>query len=104
MRARTGGGSRAHRSRGRSASPRTSGNFTADFSLAPVTTDPGSGITTTGATLNGTVNANGWVTSGFFRYGTTTGVYSQSTPPQSVGNGATPVSLSGPITGLTPAT
>ena len=82
----------------------TSANFTADFSLATLTTDPASGITTTGATLNGTVNANGWATSGFFRYGTTTGVYTQSTPPQSVGNGTAPVSLSAPITGLTPAT
>ena len=49
-----------------------------------VVTGAASGITLSGATLNGTVNPNGTATSGFFEYGLTA-AYGSTTPVQALG-------------------
>lgn len=71
-----------------------------------VTTSPVSAITATAATLSGTVNANGSDTQVWFRYGTDPGLVSNvnTTPPQDVPAGTSPVSFSTPVTGLAPGT
>ena len=56
-------------------------------------------ITTTGATLNGTVNPDGYATTGQFQYGATTG-YGTTTAAQSVGSGTSAVNVSAAISGL----
>jgi hypothetical protein len=68
-----------------------------------VTTLPASSIASTSAVLNATVNANSAATTAWFDWGTTTN-YVNSTPPQSIGNGSTNVSLTAPLTGLSGAT
>jgi hypothetical protein len=71
--------------------------------MAPtVTTGSATGITATGATLNGTVNPNGTSTTAYFQYGTTVS-YGNSTPFQSVGNGTSSLSVSDILAGLSPA-
>ena len=69
-----------------------------------VTTLAANGITTTGATLNGTVNANGSSTTVTFQYGLTVayGTTVPGVPATATGNTATPVIAA--ITGLTPNT
>ncbi|TSA27511.1 MAG: hypothetical protein D4R67_05860 [Bacteroidetes bacterium] len=69
-----------------------------------VVTSAASSITSTGATLNGTVNANGYSTTVTFEYGLNTGYGSTITAAQSpvTGNTATPVS--GAVSGLAPNT
>ena len=57
-------------------------------------------ITTTGATLNGTVNPNGWPTTAWFQWGTTTN-YGNLTPATDMGSGTTALPLSAPLAGLT---
>ena len=69
-----------------------------------VTTDAANSISTTGATLNGTVNANNDSTTVTFEYGTTTGYGSTVTATESPVTGATPTSVSKAITGLAPNT
>ena len=72
--------------------------------LPSATTSAASGITTTGATLNGAVNANGTPSSVSFDWGTTTG-YGNSiaaTPASVSGNTATAVNAA--LTGLVPHT
>ena len=58
-------------------------------------------ITTTGATLNGTVNPNGWPTTAWFQWGTTTD-YGNLTPATGMGSGTSALPLSAPLAGLTP--
>jgi phosphodiesterase/alkaline phosphatase D-like protein len=78
------------------------GTFTTSGSPAPaVVTGSASGLTTSSATLNGTVNANGRGTSWHFDYGTSTS-YGSSTPSQNAGSGTSAVSVAAPVTGLTP--
>jgi len=78
------------------------GTFTTSGSPAPaVVTGSASGLTTTSATLNGTVNQNGRGTSWHFDYGTSTG-YGSTTPSQNAGSGTAAVSVAAPVTGLTP--
>jgi len=78
------------------------GTFTTAGSPAPaVVTGSASGLTTTSATLNGTVNPNGRGTSWHFDYGTSTG-YGSSTPTQNAGSGTSAVSVAAPVGGLTP--
>ncbi len=75
---------------------------TSQISTAPVvTTTSATSIVQTGATLNGTVNANNLSTTVSFEYGTTTS-YGQTTAatPATV-TGTTVTSVSGAITGLT---
>lgn len=67
-----------------------------------VVTTAASSITATGATLNGTVNANGGSTTVTFDYGLTTGYGSTVTATQSPVTGNTVTPVSAPVTGLQP--
>jgi endonuclease I len=60
-------------------------------------------VTTTGATLHGTVNPNGAATTVSFEWGTTT-AYGQTTAVQAVGAGTTAQAVSAALTGLAPCT
>jgi parallel beta-helix repeat protein len=72
------------------------------WSAPGVTTDVAGDITATGATLNGTVSANGRVTTYYFEYGVST-AYGQRTLATSIGKTAT-VQVQFPLTGLTSGT
>jgi hypothetical protein len=69
-----------------------------------VVTASATSVTSTTATLNGTVNANGATTTTSFEYGLTTayGTTLAGSPPTVTGNTATPVTVG--ITGLLPGT
>ncbi|MEI6207072.1 MAG: BspA family leucine-rich repeat surface protein [Desulfuromonadales bacterium] len=69
-----------------------------------VTTGAASGITTTGATLNGTVNANSYSTTVTFEYGTDTSYGTTVTAAESPVSGAGASSVSQAISGLAHAT
>jgi outer membrane protein assembly factor BamB len=69
-----------------------------DLVSTVVTTNPATNITSSSATLNGTVNPNGLTTSVHFEYGTTTN-YGSTTPSHSY-TGNTAQSVSANITGL----
>ena len=56
-------------------------------------------ITTTGATLRGTVDPNSGATMAQFEWGTGTG-YGNTTTPQNVGSGTAPVAINAPLAGL----
>jgi phosphodiesterase/alkaline phosphatase D-like protein len=58
-------------------------------------------ITPTSATLNGTVNPEAQATSYYFEYGTSN-AYGSQTPTSPVGSGSADVSVSAPLSGLTP--
>ncbi|MDX9732711.1 MAG: endonuclease, partial [Thermoanaerobaculia bacterium] len=68
-----------------------------------VTTGAATAVTTTGATLNGTVNPNGLATTASFEWGLTTS-YGQTTAGQSMGTGSAALPLSASLTGLTACT
>jgi plastocyanin len=68
------------------------------------TTESASSVTETKATLKGTVNPNGQATEYFFKYGTTTGYGTETSPPQSAGAGTTNVPASAPAPSLAPGT
>jgi len=68
-----------------------------------VTTGAATDVTTTGATLNGTVNPNGAATTVSFEWGTTTS-YGETTAGQAVGSGTAPQAVSAALTGLAPCT
>jgi len=73
--------------------------------LPSVTTLIASSVTTTAATLNGSVNPNGAATDAWFEYGTDSLLSSYySTPSQSVGSGSTSLPVSHPLSGLAPST
>jgi hypothetical protein len=74
------------------------GIFTTSSAPA-VVTSAATGVSTTGATLNGTVNPNGQATTYQFEYGKDT-KYGSKTTPVSVGSGTAPASVSSPISGL----
>ena len=80
-------------------------SFTTVADSPSVTTNAATGISTTAATLNGSVNPHGSATTYYFEYGTTTSYGSQvpATPP-SVGSGQSALSESATLTGLTPNT
>jgi hypothetical protein len=67
------------------------------------TTTAATGITYTGATLNGTVTPHGQDTTYYFQYGPTT-AYGSSTSSADAGSGYSPVSEQAGLTGLTPGT
>ena len=69
-----------------------------------VTTDSASGVTATGATLNGTVNANNHDTTVTFEYGLTTAYGTSVSASQNPVTGTTATAVSRAITGLTPGT
>jgi DNA-binding beta-propeller fold protein YncE len=78
------------------------------LSLPAVSTEQATGVTATGATLEGTVNPEGQsLTSCELEYGTSSS-YGQSVPCQQttteIGSGSTPVPVSATLTGLTPNT
>ncbi|OGU27792.1 MAG: hypothetical protein A2X66_07410 [Ignavibacteria bacterium GWA2_54_16] len=73
--------------------------------VAPtVTTGSPMSISTTSATLTGSVNPNGLSTSVVFQYGTSTGYGNQVTATQSPVNGASAVSVSALLSGLSAGT
>ncbi|EYF04549.1 beta strand repeat-containing protein [Chondromyces apiculatus] len=66
-------------------------------------------VTATTATLNGSVNPNGFATSGWFRYSTSNPgacdtSFGTATGTTSLGSGASPVALAQPLVSLSPAT
>ncbi|MPM07060.1 hypothetical protein SDC9_53364 [bioreactor metagenome] len=77
-------------------------SFTTSPAAPTATTGAASSITSTAATLSGTVNANGASSTVTFEYGTTTGYGSSVTASQSPVTGTNSTSVSGSITGLVP--
>src|ERR1019366_8898213 len=67
-----------------------------------VSTLPARAVSTNSATLNGTVNPNGWPTTAWFQWGTTTN-YGNLTSVTNLGSGTIALSLSAPLAGLTPS-
>jgi alpha-amylase len=71
------------------------------LAVKPIVTTLGvTNATTTAATLQGTVNPNGNLTSFYFEYGATPS-YGSATPAQDASNGTNILSLSAAVTGLT---
>ncbi len=68
-----------------------------------VTTGSASQVTSSSATLNGTVNPNGAGTNYYFEYGTTTG-YGSATASAGAGSGSSNVSVTANLTGLSTGT
>lgn len=77
--------------------------FTTPSEKPAVTTEEATSITTTGATLNGSVNPKGASTTFEFEYGTTTS-YGKKSEIGSAGSGTSSVKESRSITGLTTGT
>jgi hypothetical protein len=73
--------------------------------LPDVATAAAAGITTTGATLNGTINPDGVAASYQFEWGTDTGYGNVApTDPVDVGDGAADIPVAVDLSGLTPGT
>jgi hypothetical protein len=68
-----------------------------------VSTLPATGVSTNSATLNGTVNPNGWPTGAWFQWGATTN-YGSFTSVTDLGSGTNALPLSAPLAGLAPST
>jgi hypothetical protein len=81
------------------------GGSTPPTQAPAVVTGSASGVTSTSATLNGTVNPEGAATTYQFQYGTSTG-YGTATPasPASAGSGSIVVSESASVSGLSAST
>ena len=69
--------------------------------LPEVSTLPATGVSTNSATLNGTVNPNGWPTTAWFQWSTTRN-YDNLTSVTALGSGTTALPLSAPLAGLSP--
>ena len=69
-------------------------------SLPAVVTGAPTAVTTTSATLNGTVDPSGRPTTWYFEYGTSTG-YGTKTPVKDAGSGTGAAAVSAAVTGLT---
>jgi hypothetical protein len=70
-------------------------------SAGPVAvTGSATSVTTTSATLNGTVDPNGRATTWYFEYGTSTS-YGSKTAEKSAGSGTSTTGVAGPVSGLT---
>ncbi len=79
------------------------GSFTT-LPVAPaVTSESAQGVTSTGATLRGSVTPNSAATTGYFQYGASTS-YGTQTVEQTVGSGSTAVAVSALVSGLDPGT
>jgi hypothetical protein len=78
--------------------------FTSQTTAPDVMTDGETAVTSTTATLNGTVNPNGASTSYVFHYGLSEGATSSSTDYFSAGSGTSSVAVSADVTGLKPDT
>ena len=77
----------------------TGQTFTTTVSLPTVSTTFATSVTSTSATLNGTVNPNGETTTYYFEYGTDTS-YGTATSSSSAGSGTSAVSVNAAISGL----
>ena len=77
--------------------------YSSKGSAPTVTTDAATDVTTTTATLNGTVNANGISTTAWFEYGAISGSYGSKSNTKSV-TGSTDTKVSIGISGLTSGT
>jgi len=75
--------------------------FTTLPAPAAIESSDADSITSTGATLTGTINPNGDTTSYSFEYGLTAS-YGQDTPAQTIGSGNTSTDVSADISGLQP--
>ncbi len=75
-------------------------SFTTSSVAPTVFTTVATLVTSTSATLNGTVNPNGEATTYYFEYGTDTS-YGSPTSSASAGSGTSAVSVNAPISGLT---
>jgi probable HAF family extracellular repeat protein len=69
--------------------------------LPQVSTLPATAVSTNSATLNGTVNPNGWPSTAWFQWGTTTS-YGNLNSVTDLGSGTNALSLSAALAGLTP--
>lgn len=78
--------------------------FTTLAVLPSVTTNAATLVTTTGATLNGSVTANNAATTVIFEYGLTTAYGSTMAATPGTVNGMTPTAVNAAVTGLTPFT
>ncbi len=79
--------------------------FTTNASTAPTaTTNAATSVTSTGATLNGSVNANNASTAVTFEYGLTTSYGTSVVAAQSPATGTSATAVSYALTGLTPNT
>jgi glycosidase len=76
-------------------------SFTTASIVPSVTTLPAINPTTEGATLKATVNPNGFTTTVFFQYGSTTG-YGSATTPVDAGSGNGDAVFATNVSGLTP--
>jgi len=82
----------------------TDGGNNENWAFAPtVVTGAATSVTTSSATLNGTVNANGTSTTAWFNFGTTSGVYSGTSTTQGV-SGTSDTAVSIGISGLSEGT
>lgn len=77
-----------------------SGTILRFISSPTVSTGSATSERTDSATLNGTVNPNGYTTTYYFEYGTTTS-YGSTTAQKDAGSGTDDISISTDITGLT---
>ena len=78
-------------------------NTSSTVGTPTVSTGSATNVTTSSATLNGTVNANGGTTTAWFQYGSTSGSYGNTSSTQTVtGSGNTTVSIG--ISGLSSGT
>ena len=75
--------------------------FTTTCTAATATTNTATGISSTSATLNGTINGNGSSTTVTFEYGTTTGYGSTASATPGTVAGSSNTSVSSGLTGLT---
>jgi len=71
--------------------------------VPPVNSLAANSITTSGATLNGSVNPGGTDTTVYFQYGTST-AYASQTSPSDIGSGSSAVPFSANLSGLTSGT
>src|SRR5712671_1926215 len=67
-----------------------------------VLTQPPTGVVGPNATLNGSVNPNGYATTAWFEWGMGS-LYNQQTAPVSFGSGTASLSISAGLTGLSPS-
>ena len=79
-------------------------NLASSTPVPTATTGSATNITTTGARLNGTVNANGYSSTVTFQYGPTTSYGFEAVADQSPVNGTSSTAVSANISGLTPGT
>ena len=71
--------------------------------VPPVNSLAASGVTSSGANLNGSVNPGGTDTTVYFQYGTST-AYSSQSSPSDIGSGTSPVSFYANLGGLSSGT